>query len=267
MAFRKIRTLRAVKANPGLRASYRRTLENLIKRMNEEVTAAVLEEYGSMEKRIVMDAWRSPAERMNDKLVELMKKWNTRFQKWAKPIATKFCKDIYSRVKNNRVAALKDLGIAITLNPSRLTDERFQAMVYENVQLIQSIPSIYLEKVAGSVQRSITNGFDVGTLADELHNIYGVTERRAKMIANDQTSKATQALTMLTDRDLGFTRGVWIHVPGKFSSRPTHVAMQGEEFEFDEGLFDKEVGHNIIPGQLINCRCTYRPVIPDTWRA
>jgi uncharacterized protein with gpF-like domain len=267
MAFRKLRTLRAVKANPGIRATYRRVLESLIKQMSDEVSDVVLAEYGSMEKRIVMDAWRSPAQRMNDKLVALMKKWNARFQKWALPIATKFCKDIWSRTKHNRIAALKDLGIAITLNPSRLSDERFQAIVYENVQLIQSIPSIYLDKVAGVVQRSISAGFDVGSLADELQNVYGVTERRAKMIANDQTSKATQALTMLTDKDLGFTHGVWIHVPGKYSSRPTHVVMQGKEFDLNVGLYDSEVDKDILPGELINCRCTYRPVIPDTWRA
>ena len=39
-------------------------------------------------------------------------------------------------------------------------------------------------------------------------------------------------------KEYGATKGRWIHVPGRYSSRITHVHMDGEVFDLNVGLYD-----------------------------
>jgi uncharacterized protein with gpF-like domain len=268
MAFKKLSTLRAIKSNPGIRAAYRKQMDALIKAMSEDMTEAILAEYGKLEHRITQDAARrSPSERLQAVLEKLGVRWERKFSREALPISTRYITSILKRVRSGRTSALKELGITVKINPSRLTDERFQALIQENASLIKTIPRQYAERVQGAVQRSISSGMDRDALQKELRSIYGITERRAKMIARDQTAKATQALAEVTDKDLGFTHGVWVRVPGRYSSRPTHIAMNGKTFELSKGLYDSATKEFTKPGQEICCMCTYRVVIPSTWQA
>lgn len=266
MALKKMTTLRAIKSNAGIRAAYRRQMDALINAMSDDMTQAILDEYSKVEHRIAQDAaWRSPSERLQAILDKLGVRWQKKFTREALPIATKYIASVLRRVRNGRLSALKELGITVTINPSRITDERLQALIQENASLIKSIPIQYAERIQGAVQRSVTAGMDRAGLQKDLRNIYGITARRAKMIARDQIAKATQTLAQVTDRDLGLTHGVWVHVPGRYSSRPTHLAMHGQVFELGKGLYDSAVGRSVVPGQEILCACTYRPLLPNNW--
>lgn len=96
-----------------------------------------------------------------------------------------------------------------------------------------------------------------------LPNAYAITKRRAKLIARDQSNKATQAIRSIEAKELGITEGVWVHVPGAKSSRKTHMQMNGKRFRLDEGLYDSAVGRKVLPGELVACNCTFRAVIPE----
>ena len=264
----KIRTFRSAKANPGIRASYRRAMEDMIRRMGADVMRDVLDEYGALEPRITGDAkWRSPMERMTERLRILTERWTNRFRLFSTLLAKRFVGGIRKAVKNNREQALKDAGMNIRLNPSRLYNERVQALIQGNVDLIRSIPQDYLERVKVQVNSAVAQGLDRGQLARQLQHGFGVTERRAKTIARDQTNKATSSIAEATDEALGVTEGVWIHVPGRKMSRPTHVAMNGKRFKLSEGLYDPDpkVRRKVKPGELILCACRYRPVWPESW--
>ena len=39
--------------------------------------------------------------------------------------------------------------------------------------------------------------------------------------------------------------------------------MNGKHFSLVEGLYDRTAGKKVLPGELVNCRCTYRAVVPD----
>jgi uncharacterized protein with gpF-like domain len=43
--------------------------------------------------------------------------------------------------------------------------------------------------------------------------------------------------------------------------RPTHVAMNGKPYDLAKGMWDSDEKEWVHPGQLINCRCTMKPVI------
>ena len=64
MAFRRVRTLRKLSGNPGIRAAYRRALDAMLRDMHEDVSKAILEEYDAAEWRMARNsAWRGSSPR------------------------------------------------------------------------------------------------------------------------------------------------------------------------------------------------------------
>ena len=284
MPLKKLRTLPAQKVNPGLRASYRRVLDGLMREMGRECVTAILDEYDRMERRIApsvaQDArWRSPAEVLAEKERLLLEHWRRRFRNDGSAAAKKALKDVWKRIKAQRKKALRDIGITVNIEPSRLTDARFAAMLLENTRLISTIPDEFFSSLQSTVSNAIVKGLDRAQMRDELYARFapptekGWSESRwykhCRFIARDQTSKAVQALAECTDRDLGLTEGIWVHMPGRLSSRVTHIAMgrDGKPFKLEEGKYDPAVGMKVKPAELYGCMCTYRVVVPDTWRA
>lgn len=262
------RTLPALKVNPGIRAAYRKELDALMRSMGKAVVAAILEEYDKIEWRVAQpvaeDAkWRSPAQIMLDIEQKLLKEWHRKFTNAGTMAAKLALKSIYRRVKLQRERALKELGISVKIDPSRFTNSVYQALFIENVQLIKTIPQMFFNSLETIVNRHISRGLDRAALAEDLYANFdppsdkkwseGRWYKHCRFIARDQTSKAVQALAESTDKDLGFTEGIWVHVPGRLSSRLTHIKMNGKQFKLDEGLYDPDVGHKVKPASEYNC--------------
>lgn len=284
MPLKIVRTIPALKVNPGIRAAYRRELDALTRAMGKDIVAAVLEAYDKIEWRVVPDMaedakWRSPAQIMLDVESQLLAKWRKEFGKSGTMAAKLALKSIYRRIKLQRQRALKELGITITVAPSRFTNSVYQALTIQNVQLIKTIPDEFFSRLQSIVNQHISRGLDRAALAEDLYANFDPpsdkkwTESRwykhCRFIARDQTSKAVQALAESTDKDLGFTEGIWVHVPGRLSSRLTHIRMGQDKtpFQLDKGKFDPDEDRYVKPAELYNCMCTYRPVIPADWRA
>ncbi|ELZ1101181.1 TPA: phage head morphogenesis protein, partial [Escherichia coli] len=84
--------------------------------------------------------------------------------------------------------------------------------------------------------------------------------RRAETIARDQNNKATAVIQSERQKKLGITKGIWRHSHAGKQPRPSHVKADGKEFDLDKGLYLD--GEWVLPGEAINCRCTWSPVIP-----
>lgn len=91
----------------------------------------------------------------------------------------------------------------------------------------------------------------------------GFTEARAKRVALDQSIKVSQGIQRGNAEALGITHAVWVHVPGRYSSRQTHIEMDGQRFDLSQGLYDRDVGACTTPGMLPFCRCVFRLDITD----
>ena len=129
-----------------------------------------------------------------------------------------------------------------------------------HVGLIRSIPEKYFNEVEGLVMRSVARGRDLSYLTDELQKRYGITRRRAALIARDQNNKATSVMQAARQQSLGVTQGVWKHSHAGKEPRPSHVKADGKVFELSKGMYLD--GKWVMPGEEINCRCTWSPVIP-----
>lgn len=70
-----------------------------------------------------------------------------------------------------------------------------EASTAENVNLIKSIPRDYFEKVESLVLGGMKDGLAPTAIAKQIQAETGVTARRAKLIARDQTSKLNSDLT------------------------------------------------------------------------
>lgn len=254
----KPKTARAVHANKAVEARYRKTLEALIKEMSNSTEYWVSAQYKKAEPMLAEDAL--PAAEMAARVKEVAKRWIGRFNAMADDIAKRFAAGGIKSTDNSFQASLKDAGWAVDFKMTRAMQDVAKAAVVENVALIRSIPQQYFTDIEGIVMRGYSQGRNLGEITSELQSRYGVTKRRAALIARDQNNKLTAVTTQARRIELGITEAVWQHSHAGKEPRKSHVAADGKKFEIAKGcLID---GDHILPGQLINCRCSSKSVLP-----
>lgn len=252
--------LRAVRANAGLHAAYRRKLLALISEMAHSYAYWLRAQYRQTPPQMAQD--ETPAKQLQRELKKLGRRWDKRFDETAPKLARWFAQSTANRSDAALRKILRDGGFSVKFQMTRAMRDVLDATINENVSLIKSIPAHFHTEVEGLVMRSVTAGRDLSFLTRELQHQYGVTRRRAEFIARDQNNKATAGLRRARELDLGITKGVWLHSGGGREPRPTHVRNSGKEFNLNLGWPDPALkGKRIWPGTEPNCRCTWRPVV------
>lgn len=107
------------------------------------------------------------------------------------------------------------------------------------------------------------NGENFNQLRDVLKSTQGFTDRRADTVAQDQTNKITQLIQIENAKAIGVKKAVWIHVAGKYTSRLSHIKMNGKEFDITKGCWDDYEKKFVLPAQLINCKCEMQMIFDD----
>jgi SPP1 gp7 family putative phage head morphogenesis protein len=210
---------------------------------------------------VVGDA-RPPTSKLRIVMERWGKKWTARLETLAEKMAREFATASKTYTDNAMRASFKAAGLTIQWRPTKRMLEGYAAVVYENVQLIKSIPTKFLTDVQSDVWLSVTKGADMAALTEKIKQSYGVTWRRAALISRDQTAKAKGVFEAARRDDLGIKKAKWLHSAAGREPRPTHVAMNGKLFDVTKGMYDKDEGEWVQPGELINCRCTSAAVIP-----
>jgi len=260
-ATRGVKTLPPIHPNAGLTAAYNKQLDTLVEQMNRSVTHWIGAAYKRQVARpAVLAADASPARELTDTMNRLKKYWVAVFNKAAPLLAKRFAERAARHVDLTMTNQMRQHDFGIDF---KLTDEARNALdatVGENVALIKSIPQQYLADVEGLVMRSISVGGDMKTLGLELEKRYGLTRKRAGLIARDQNAKATATMVRVRQMGLGITHAKWLHSHGGREPRASHVAYDGKTFEVAKGAYID--GEWIYPGEKINCRCVSRAIIP-----
>lgn len=252
------RTLRPVLYNAGDMQWYRRELMVLVRPMSQEARDFVRSSFVSSP--VAMDA--SPVASLRAGLRALASRWAEVFSNLAESLAGDFCARSGNSGDRSLLAALRKEGMAVEFQITPAMQEVQQAIIAENVALIKSISQQYFTRIESLVMESVSRGGDLKTLSEQLSHQFNVTARRAQFIARDQTRKATSALSAARQQSVGIEEGEWLHSGGGNKPRPGHVKAGKEKrrFKLSKGcLID---GEYIMPGQLISCGCSWRPVIP-----
>lgn len=269
---------RAVHSNRGIEAAYRKRLKALISEMDNSFTywlsAAYKKNPPSLSKIIAEDAkpgkyaakmqdWasvRSPYAKINKVIAVLTKRWTDRFNDEAPKIAQAYLKDLYKASDSAFMQSLKSAGWTINFKLTPAIRDSFTASLAENVGLIKSIPEQYLTQVEGIVARSYTAGRDLEAMTKDLQALYPKIGKRAELIARDQSNKANAVVNRARQLELGITEAIWMHSYGGKEPRPDHLAANGKVYKIAQGCLIS--GEYIQPGEMINCRCVSRPVLP-----
>lgn len=195
----------------------------------------------------------------------LTKKFQRIFDLGSKPIAKRMAEQADKASATSLKGSLKHLSGGLTLKTDILTGDLYEilnATVAENVALIKSISSDYLTQVQGAVMRSITTGNGLQDLVPFLQKQEGITLRRARIIARDQTRKAFSNINFARMEKLGVKEYEWLHSAGGQKPRKLHIAMSGKTYSIaNPPIIDEKTGQRGKPGDLINCRCRAVPII------
>jgi len=279
------KTCKAVPANRGLEAKYRKALQRLIAEMHGSVEywitaayrkdpprmAALVEQaqdasiietkkrevYG---RRNAYMAKYGPSAKIKKILDELARRWTKRFEDYAPKLAEAYLQGMFKASDSAFRQALKEAGWSVEFKMTPAVRDAFNASLEENVGLIRSIPEKYLQQVEGTVMRSYSAGRDLATMVKELKQLYPAASHRAELIARDQSNKANAVVNRARQMELGITEAIWMHSHAGKNPRPDHVTANGKRYKIAEGCLIS--GEHIQPGEEINCRCTSRPILP-----
>jgi len=244
---------------------YARALESLIEKMTNETERELHRFFRGKTAKEFFAQDASPTSQARILTNALINKFEALFNKKAKPLAEQMANNVDKNSSAALHSSLEQLSGGLSLPTSALSGtelEILNASILENVALIKSIPSQYLNGVQQAVARSITTGNGMKDLVPYLKKHKGITQRRARMIALDQTRKAFSNLNGGRMQKLGIKKFEWLHTGGSNEPRKLHQQMSGKIYSMDNPpIIDKNTGERGFPAQLINCRCRMIPVI------
>lgn len=204
----------------------------------------------------------TPATALRAAMRKLSSRWIRQFNEAADRLATRFADRTTKTTDAQMMGELKRAGFAVKFQQSPDMRDAYSSVIGENVALIKSIPQKYLTDVEGDVMRSVQASRDLKQLSDKLQERYGLTKRRAAFIARDQNNKATAVMTKARRLSLGINEAVWVHSGGGVHPRESHLKAGREKLRYDIAKGAYIDGEYIMPGELPNCRCTSRAIIP-----
>ena len=151
---------------------------------------------------------------------------------------------------------------------SPLVADALQLEMVNNANLITTIQSDYFGRIVQAVNDNYQGKKTQGkTLAQRIKALGPISDKRAKLIARDQTSKLTASLTEIRNKSVGLDEYIWrtsqdnrvVGAPGN-GSKPSrahgdHFKREGKRYSYDNPPADGN------PGQPIQCRCYPEPVV------
>ena len=149
-----------------------------------------------------------------------------------------------------------------------LTEEQKQQIAsdytYNMKYYIKNWVAERIPEMRQKVQRAVLEGYREDQVQEMLQKEYGVGKRKAKFLAQNETSIMLAELKKATYTDMGFTEFIWQTIlDGR--ERILHKQLHGKIFSFDDPpVIDERTGQKGLPGQTYNCRCGLIPIKRDS---
>ncbi|MBD2796067.1 hypothetical protein ID856_05870 [Xenorhabdus sp. 18] len=144
--------------------------------------------------------------------------------------------------------------------------------IKENVELIKSIQTDFINDIGGKVFTNLTKGGRHENLVSLIRERGQVTQGRAKFIARDQTAKLNAALTEARNKALGLDLYDWGGA-GDERERNSHLVLNGKTCKYSDPTVYSDDGGKTWkkrksiggfegnPGEDYQCRCVALPKV------
>ena len=139
---------------------------------------------------------------------------------------------------------------------AKIAELRLEAAGY-----IRSLPIEASTRVGELAQQATMYGMRPAAIEQNLINLYGMTENRARLIARTEVARSNSILVQARAESLGSRAYIW-QTSEDTRVRESHLEMNGKVCYWDSPpkLSDDTETH---PGQIYNCRCIALPLLSD----
>lgn len=169
-------------------------------------------------------------------LIRELQEWAARSAEWVR----------LTWVQRVRAETGVDIELLAT---SQAGHEQIRAAIEWATALIRDLNDQTRNRLVSALHDATMRGALQSEAQAIVNDVLEGAERRARLIAHDQTQKIVAKLNESQQREAGIEEYVWQHsfLP---NARRHHVERQGNRYRWDKPPRD---GH---PGYAINCRCT-----------
>ncbi len=236
---------------------YNQILQRVVSSVEKDIRNILLVEINSG--KYTQDSWITGIQMALDALID---KWSSSsFKRLANQIASRFVRTTVNNLDRHQK---RSFGLDVLQN-SPEAEDLMRAAAIQNAQLIKSIPEQYLNSVSNIVLSNMRTGLMPREIAKQLEEQFGITQRRARFIARDQTAKVNGELTERRQRDAGYEYFKWLDSDDQ-RVRKRHQEIANADVGYGVGIYrwddlpKSDDGTPIKPGQDYGCRCTSRPI-------
>lgn len=142
------------------------------------------------------------------------------------------------------------IDVSATVRPDDLA-EYVQTSIDRNTAMIRGFSDDVLQRIQRVVYENSVAGNSVAVLQKRLAEEFGLSEKRARLIARDQTGKLNADLNRLRQEQAGISSYRW-DTSHDERVRPLHNSIDGIIYKWGEPTGAEK---GLPPGQPINCRC------------
>lgn len=172
---------------------------------------------------------------------------------------------------NEVITILDDAGKEIHKNVKHLNiiepelsseQKREIARTYtENVRgyVIKDFAQERIPEMRRKIQEIVLQGYRPDKVQELLEKDYGVASRKAKFLAQNETSIMLAEYKKVTYKEMGFDKFIWKTImDGK--ERELHKQLNNTTWSYDNPpVIDERTGQRGLPGETYNCRCEAIP--------
>jgi len=120
-----------------------------------------------------------------------------------------------------------------------------------------------LPEIRRKVEKAVLEGYREIDVQRMLEKEYGIAERKAKFLAQNETAIMLAEIKRVSYQAMGFEHFMWQTILDA-RERPLHHKLHGKVFRFDNPPeIDERTHQRGLPGETYNCRCNLIPVMYD----
>jgi SPP1 gp7 family putative phage head morphogenesis protein len=279
---KKLKQAKPVQPDKQAARKYNAQLQKLVRAIKKDINEKIVPLIKSLEPQYIGDS-KANIELLGSARLPVHDSWSDDIMalfanlksKWSSPafagaskdVASIFVKAMNVQNRNRFAKAVKPIGVTgiDVFGDSPKLQDILSASIADNSRLITTIPEQYLNQVQSIVVSNMRSGLRPSAIVKQLSKQFGISQRRAALIARDQTSKANGELSKQRQEDTGFKFFKW-KTSEDVRVRDDHDDISDEDIGFGKGVYKwddppkNEGGIPIIPGSEINCRCVAIPV-------